>query len=57
MKAQMRDTFVSMKAKGWLLDDVEIEEPSGSGVGADCREKGRIESKVNLWEAGAGRVE
>lgn len=45
----MRDTFVSMKPKDWLLDDDEIEEASGFGIGEDFVEKKRGLSQRLFW--------
>lgn len=49
MKAQTRDTFVSMKHKGQLLDDVQTEEASGFGIGAAFVEKNRGVSQRLIW--------
>lgn len=45
----MRDTFMSMKPKGWLLDEVETEEASGFGIGADFVEKKSRVSQKLIW--------
>lgn len=49
MKAQTRDTFVSMKPKGQLLDDVQTKEASGFGIGAAFVEKKRGVSQRLIW--------
>lgn len=49
MKSQMRDTFESMKPKGWLLDDVETEEASGFGKGANFMDKRSRVSQRLIW--------